>query len=231
VTATLTALVSALILSELAFDARDTAYWRRWLGRFSYVWRRLALAAIPAVFALVLRQMVPDTASAPLSQQVLQGLLAGIAAAALLRADPGRVHFRARDISAADPARAASALSWIYDRACRQLDALAERHIVKDLARQKVAGPNHPDELLCTAEEIAGALIQERKSGPSRLRKAAQERLDALREQMDILCDPLATPRERRTAAFALSELIAKEMTKRRWDRPPAFQQLREEAR
>lgn len=228
-TATLAALVSALILSELAFDARDKAYWRRWLGRFSYTWRRLVLASVPACLAMMLRQMLPGTAS--LSQELLHGFLAGIAAAALLRADPGRVHIRKQDISGADPARAASMLAWIYDRACQQLDALAHRRIVQDLARQKVTGPGHPDELLCTAEEIAGALSPERNSGPSRSRKAAQDRLDSLREHMDTLCDPLATPRERQAAAFALSELVADEMTKRRWDRPPAFKQLREEGR
>jgi hypothetical protein len=229
VTSMVVAILSSLLLGELGFDPRDIAYWRRWLGRFSYLWRRLALALPPALLATAISQVHPEPAS--LGQRFVQGALAGVTAAAVLRADNGRFHIRASDIPGPGAARAASALAWIYDRTYRHLDALAQACVFRELTRQKVPGPGHPDELLCVAEEIAGVLNPERRSGPARSRKIAQERLDAVREHMDVLRDPLASARQRQAAAFALSELVSDEMIKRRWSRPPAFQQPRKERR
>jgi hypothetical protein len=229
VTSTVVAILSALLLGELGFDPRDTAYWRRWVGRFSYLWRRLALTLPPALLAAAISQVHPEPRS--LGQQLVQGALAGVTAAAVLRADAGRFHVRASDIPGPDAARAASALAWVYDRTCRHLDVLAQARVFRDLTRQKLPGPGHPDELLCAAEEIAGVLEPERRSGPARSRKIVQERLDAVREHMDVLRDPLASARHRQAAAFVLSELVANEMVKRRWSRPPAFQHPRKERR
>jgi hypothetical protein len=226
VTGTLIVVVCALLLSELAFDARDAAYWRRWLGWFGYTWRRLMLALAPAGLAFMASQVVPRTA--PVGQQLFQGAIAGITSAALLRADTGRAHVRpGRAPAGSDQARAASALSWIYQRACQRFDAMARRRILAHLADLKVAGPRYPDDLLVTAEEIAGALGQERSSAPARSRKAIEQKLDQVREYMDVMCDPLADERQCQVAAFALSELIADEMMIRRWDRRPAFPQPR----
>jgi len=229
VTSMVVAILSALLLGELGFDPGDTAYWRRWVGRFSYLWRRLALALPPALLAGAISQVHPEPPS--LGQRVVQGVLAGVSAAAVLRADAGRFHIRARDVPGLDAARTASALAWIYDRTCRHLDALAQARVFQELTRQKVPGPGYPDELLCAAEEIAGVLDPERRSSPARSRKIAQERLDAVREHMDVLRDPLASARQRQAAAFALSELVSDEIVKRRWSRPPAFQQPRKERR
>jgi hypothetical protein len=220
------AILSALLLGELGFDPRDTAYWRRWVGRCSYLWRRLALALPPALLAAAISQVHQEPS---LLGQLTQGALAGVTAAAVLRADANRVHMRASDIVGADAARAVSALSWIYERAGRHLDALAQARVFQELTRQKLPGPGYPDEILCTAEEIAGALDPERRSGASRARKIAQERMEALREHMDVLLDPLASEHQRRAAAFALSELVSDEIVTRRWSRPPAFQQPKEE--
>lgn len=225
-TSTVVAVVTALFLSELAFDPGDTAYWRRWLGRFGYLWRRMALAMPPAVLAVLVSQVDPEPAA--LGKQLLHGVLAGVTAAAVLRADAGRVHVKASGGSDADTARAASALAWIYSRTRVRLDALAQARIVRDLTRQKVPGSQYPDELLCTAEELAGVLDPERTSGTAKSRRFAQERLESIREHMDVLRDPLASARQRQAAAFALSELAADEMARRRWNRPPAFQQPRE---
>jgi hypothetical protein len=222
---TLTAVLSALLLSELAFDPRDAAYWRRWLGWFGYTWRRLLLALAPAVVALAASQVAPGTA--PVGQQILHGAIAGVTAAALLRADPQRRVRPGRGAAGPDQARAASALSWISQRACQRFDTLARRRIVAYLAELKVAGPGYPDNLLVTAEEIAGALGQDRGSAPARSRKAIEQKLDQVREYMDVLCDPLANERQCQAAAFALSELVAHEMMIRRWDRRPAFQPSR----
>jgi hypothetical protein len=225
VTSMVVAILTALLLGELGFDPRDIAFWRRWVGRFSYLWRRLALALSPVLLAAAISQVHPEPPS--LGQQLVQGALAGVTAAAILRADAGRFHIRASGIPDAD--RAASALVWIYDRTCRHLDALAQARVFQELTRQKVPGPGYPDELLCAAEEIAGVLAPERMSGAARSRKIAQERLDAVREHMDVLRDPLASARQQQAAAFALSELVSDEMVKRRWSRPPAFQQPRKE--
>jgi hypothetical protein len=229
VTSMVVAMLSALLLGELGFDPGDIAYWRRWVGRFSYLWRRLALALPPVLLAAALSQAHPAPPS--LSQRLVQGALAGVTAAAVLRANAGRFHVRASGIPGPDAARAASALAWIYDRTCRHLDALAQARIFQELSRQKVPGPGYPDELLYVAEETAGVLDPERRSGPARSRKIAQERLDAVREHMDVLRDPLANGRQRQRAAFALSELVSDEMVKRRWSRPPAFPQPRKERR
>ena len=228
-TSMVVAILSAVLLGELGFDPRDTAYWRRWVGRFSYLWCRLVLALPPALLAVGISQVHPEPPS--LGQRLLQGLLAGITAAALLRADAGRLHIRPSDIHVQDAARVASALSWIYERACRRLDALAEARVFQELARQKVPGPRYPDEILYLAEEIAVALDPERRSGSAKSRKAAREQLDVVREHMDVLRDPLASAHQRQRAAFALSHLVSDEMVKRRWSRPPAFQQPRKERR
>jgi hypothetical protein len=229
VTSMAAAVLTALLLGELGFDPRDTSYWRRWVGGARYLWRRLALALPPALIAAAISQVHPQPSS--LVQRLVQGVLAGVTAAAVLRADAGRVHVRTADIPVLDTTHAASVLSWIYERACRHLDALAQSRVIRELTRQKVPGPGYPDELLCVAEEIAGALDPERRSGPARSRKAAQERLDALREHMDVIRDPLASAHQRQVAAFALSELVYEEIVKRRWSRPPAFQQPIKERR
>ncbi|MYT90279.1 hypothetical protein GTY40_04335 [Streptomyces sp. SID8359] len=223
-TATVAAMVVAILLSELAFDTRDIAYWRRWLGRFGYRWRRALLMLVPAVLALGVQQAAPDTTS--IAAQLMVGAAAGVTAAAVLRADT-RGHTRIRSgRSDHDQMQVASALSWMYRQVCRRYDARARAGIDRFLRSLRNETPGDPQRLLQTAEEIEGVISQEltsvQKTGP---RKELQKRLDTLREQMDLVVDPLAEPRDRRRASHQLSESIAEEMSTRRWNRPPAHHQ------
>ncbi|MET9925464.1 MULTISPECIES: hypothetical protein [unclassified Streptomyces] len=215
------AIATAILLSELAFDARDIAYWRRWLGWFGYAWRRLFLMAVPAVLALVVLQVAPDTTS--VAAQMMVGAAAGVTAAALLRADT-RGHTRIRSGGTDhDQMQVASALSWMYRQVCRRYDARARTGIDRFLRSLRNETPGDSERLLQTAEEIEGVISQElrsvQKTGP---RKDLQKCLDTLREQMDLAVDPFADPREKRRASHQLSESIAEEMSTRRWNRPPA---------
>lgn len=220
-TTTVTALVSTLVLSVLAFDPRDTAYWRRWLGRNGYLARRALLSLVPLTLAVVLSLCAP--ASKSLGERFLEGVWIGVTVAAVLKADPGHNSLQKLRKNP-DPAQWSSLLTLIHHLACRRFDAAAERGITAHLARQKVSGPGHPKQLIDTAEEFVVILDQEKNSAPARSRAAAQERLDAMCTRIDVLRDPMATGSQRQRAAFALSESLAEEMTKRRWSRPPVHQ-------
>jgi len=213
----LVAAAVAVVLSELAFDPQDTAFWQRWLGRRRYMSRRILLALVPATAGAVAALSVPGGST--VGAQLLRGGLAGVAAAAVLRADTGRVHIRRENPRASDVARTNSALAWAYDRMCRRLDALAARRIRAELGRQKLAAPDCVD-LLSNAEEVAGVLTQESRNGRARAqRELSQLRLAELRTGMDVVTDPLATDGQRRSAAFEVAEILADEFVKRRWDR------------
>lgn len=217
VTMAMTAMLTSVVLSELAFDSDDIAYWRRWLGRFGYLWRRVLLALVPAALAVLLCQAI--SSGGGVFQQLGKGLTAGVAAAALLRADT-RTHMRTH--ASAESAQAASALTWIYRQACRRFDAVAGRRVISFTQTLRMSGNGSPTSLLLTAEEIEGVLSQELNAGQTaKRRKICQDHLASLREQMDLVLDPLAGDRDRRRAATALSESIANEMTQRKWNRPP----------
>ncbi|MEU3253119.1 hypothetical protein [Streptomyces sp. NPDC006997] len=224
VTVTVTAVLTAILLSELAFDTDDTAFWRRWLGWWGYVWRRGLLALIPALVALLVSQAVSTDGGRV--RQVTQGLVAGVTASALLRAD---ARTRVRGGQRPETAQAASALSWIYQQACRRFDARARRAIEKFVLTLRKAGAGHMERLLPTAEEVDGLLSKE-LSGvhTAKQRKALQDRLDSLRAQMDLMVDPLADGRARRRAGAVLAETIIDELAQRRWNRPPAHNETKE---
>ncbi|MEV5438202.1 hypothetical protein AB0K80_19640 [Streptomyces sp. NPDC052682] len=218
------AAVTAVLLSELAFDADHTAYWRRWLGPFGYLWRRALLALVPVVLAMLLCQAV--STGGGIAQQFGRGLVTGVSAAAMLRADP---HLRVRGIRSTESAQSASALSWIYKQACRRFDARARQSIVAFMSQLRKPGADYRN-LVTTAEEIEGVISQEIKTlQPTKHRQACQTRLDSLREQMDLVIDPYADDRTVRRAAAALAELIANEMEQRRWNRPPAIKETPKE--
>lgn len=224
VTVGLIAVGTAVFASELAFDAGDTAYWRRWLGWFGYTWRRVLLALVPVLLAVLLAQAV--SGEGDLAQQIWKGLAAGALAAAVLRAD---TRARVRGVQDADSAQAASVLSWIYRQACQRFDARASQRIVAFVTSLRNAGTNYPQHLLMTAEEIAGVLSQEIDTAQTtrsiKRWKACQDRL---REQMDLIRDPFADDHDRRRAAAALSESIINELAQRRWNRPPAHKEPKE---
>ncbi|MCX2968762.1 MULTISPECIES: hypothetical protein [Streptomyces] len=219
-TTTLAALVSALLLSELAFDPRDTAYWHRWLGRFGCLWRRTLLAVIPALLAVTLVQILPERVE--VMEQLITGAVLGTAAAAMLRADARGMRVRAPHAQG-QPGEAYSVLSWAHKQLRRRFDELSRRRIIAFLDGQKVVGPGHPERLLITAEEVAAVLGEERRGARARERRELQESLEVLWEHMDVLRDPEASDSDRRKAAFTLAESLAKEMANRRWDRLPAY--------
>ncbi|MFE3169825.1 hypothetical protein [Streptomyces sp. NPDC059224] len=215
-TVTLSAALTAMLLSELAFDTDDTAFWRRWLGWWGYVWRRALLALVPVFVALLVCQAVSTNVG--IAQQLAEGLAAGVTASALLRAD-ARTRVRAGHVPEA--AQAASVLSWIYRQACRRFDARARRAIEVFVFSLRMAGPGGLKGLLLTAEEVEGALSKDLGGTHSvKERKALQDRLDSLRAQMDLVIDPFANDRARRRAGTVLAESIVDELAQRRWSRP-----------
>lgn len=210
-------LVAAVVMSELAFDADATAYWRRWLGWFGYSWRRLSLTAVPAALAVVLCQAAPSSGNT--IQQILAGAAAGAGAAVLLRADT-RTHIVGghRD---SETNQAASALTWIYRQARERFDSTARRRVDTFTAALRREAPPRPERLIAIAEEIEGAFIRDLGTASSvKEQRPLERRLATLREWMDLLVDPLADERDRRRASAALSELVAEEIVVRRWSRP-----------
>nr|BFE57317.1 hypothetical protein GCM10020063_018430 [Dactylosporangium thailandense] len=211
----------AVCLSELMFEPQDTAYWRLWLGRRRYYARRLALSAVPVLAGLLAAW--PVVTGTTVIEQLGQGMLAGVAAAALLRARVGRTHLRPgppreRD-STGGSARVDSALAWVYERMCRRMDAESAQRIHAELRRLKLDPSGYP-RLLASAEELAVVLGRESRNGARKTQKDhALDCLTELRRGMDVVTDRLATTHQRQVAAYEVAEILTVEFERRRWDR------------
>ncbi|WP_433075179.1 hypothetical protein ACQP1P_28735 [Dactylosporangium sp. CA-052675] len=221
------AAVVAVCLSELMFEPQDTAYWRLWLGRLRYYARRLTLSAVPVLAGLLAAWPVVSGTTAV--EQVGRGMLAGVAAAALLRARVGRTHLRPGPLRERDSvdgsARIDSALSWVYERMCRRMDAEAARRIHGELKRLKQDPSGHAA-LLASAEELAVVLGRESRNGSRKaLKDSALVCLTDLRRGMDVVADELATPQQRQVAAYEVAEILTVEFERRRWDRHTSIDQ------
>lgn len=213
----LVAAAAAVILSDLAFDPGRTEYWRRWLGRRGYWRRRVPLGLASAVAGAAAAGFISTDAS--IVTQFFRGLLAGAAAAGLMRYSPGRAvpHFGG-GARTGDSARVASVLAWAHDRMCGRMDDAAERRIHSELGRQKVA-EHDCRALLASAEEIAVKLDQEADGGKTQQQRTAQQRLTRLRTAMDQAVDPGARSAQRQTARYEVAEILAQEFIQRRWSR------------
>ncbi|GAB3812192.1 hypothetical protein [Kribbella italica] len=212
--------ISAWILSEFSLDSDQAAFWRRWLGRFSYWWRRALYAVIPLGTGMVAAMFLRPADS--VGQQIFQGFVGGCAATGALRVTPpGLAPGRSARGQTPDQVKANSVLTWMHKRAIERFDALTRRKIDEDLTRCRVSKDGDPSELLKLAEEIAGALRQESQAALAKQRERSARVLVQLNALMDEVGDPLATESQHNKAVFSTAELLREELCARRWNRPP----------